>query len=101
MHLIKKVVWLVVEPTHLKNLSRIGYIISPGFGGENKKCLKPLTDCILNNQLFHHHLCHQNHLPSLPNTDFPRALLQKRDVFGAIETQVDVVECHLPTFCHP
>ena len=33
--------WLVVEPTHLKNmLVKMGFIF-PKFWGEDKKCLKP------------------------------------------------------------
>ena len=40
-HPAKYHTWLVVEPTHLKNISQIGFIF-PNFRGENKKnYLKP------------------------------------------------------------
>ena len=37
---MKPVVWLVVEPTHLKNML-VKLEIFPNFRGENKKYLKP------------------------------------------------------------
>jgi len=37
---VSKAYWLVVEPTHLKNISQNGFIF-PNFRGENKKSLKP------------------------------------------------------------
>ena len=42
----RMVSWLVVEPTHLKNmLVKMG--IFPNFRGENKKCLKPPPSFLL------------------------------------------------------